>query len=86
MEPLTQAALGAAAAVACTRKTPFKHAFWLGALGGLLPDADVLIRSSNDPLLHLEYHRQFTHSLLFIPAGGLITAMIGHLITKAKHP
>ncbi|GAL32009.1 integral membrane protein [Vibrio maritimus] len=38
----------------------------LGLLSGLAPDIDVLIRSSHDPLLFLEFHRQFTHSLLFI--------------------
>ena len=67
MEPLTQATIGSAAAIALTRRHLSQRAFWIGALGGFLPDADVLIRSSDDPLLHLEYHRHFTHSLLFIP-------------------
>ena len=84
MEPLTQATLGAAAAIAFTRDTPINHAFWMGALGGFLPDADVLIRSAEDPLLHLEYHRHFTHSLIFIPIGGFITAAIGQLLTRGK--
>ena len=84
MEPLTQATLGAAAAIAFTRTVPVKHAFWIGALGGLLPDADVLIRSSTDPLLHLEYHRQFTHSIAFIPFGGAISAGIVHLLTRTQ--
>jgi inner membrane protein len=45
-------------------------------VGGLLPDADVLIRSRTDPLLFLEYHRQFTHSLVMIPVGALLTALL----------
>ena len=49
-----------------------------------MPDSDVLIRSASDPLLHLEYHRHFTHALLFIPIGGLITAALGRLITRGK--
>ena len=61
-----------------------KTALWIGALGGFLPDADVLIRSASDPLLHLEYHRHFTHALLFIPLGGLIAAAIGALLTRGK--
>jgi len=85
MEPLTQATIGAVAAIALTRNGSIKQAFWIGALGGFLPDADVLIRSAEDPLLHLEYHRHFTHSLFFIPIGGLITAGIGTLISKGKH-
>jgi inner membrane protein len=46
-----------------------------GFLAGLAPDLDVLIRSSEDPLLFLEYHRQFTHSLLFIPVGAALVAL-----------
>jgi len=46
-----------------------------GGVAGLLPDADVFIGSANDPLLAIEYHRQFTPSLAFIPAGGLIAPL-----------
>ena len=44
----------------------------------MAPDLDVLIRSSSDPMLFLEYHRQFTHSLIFIPVGGLLCALFLH--------
>ena len=47
-----------------------------GFAAGLLPDADVFIRSSSDPLLQMEYHRQFTHALVFTPVGGLIAALL----------
>lgn len=46
----------------------------LGFIGGMAPDLDVFIRSQEDPLLFLEFHRQFTHSLIFIPIGGLLVA------------
>jgi inner membrane protein len=36
----------------------------------------VLIRSAGDPLLAIEHHRGFTHSLLFVPAGGVIAALL----------
>lgn len=52
-----------------------RRAWWLGALGGMAPDLDVLIRSASNPLLELEYHRHFTHSLAFIPIGGLLVAL-----------
>lgn len=42
----------------------------------MLADLDVLIRSSKDTLLAVEYHRHFTHSLVFIPVGGLITSLL----------
>lgn len=47
----------------------------VGAAAALLPDADVLIRSAADPLMAIEHHRGFTHSLLFVPAGGFIAAL-----------
>ena len=75
MDPLTQATLGAAAAQVSKPKR-FVAATLVGAVGGALPDVDILIRSSSDPLLSLEYHRHFTHSLAFIPIGGAIAAAL----------
>ena len=43
-------------------------------VASVAPDLDVLIRSSVDPLLFLEFHRQFTHSLVFIPIGAALCA------------
>ena len=56
----------------------------IGALSGMAPDLDVLITSSSDPLLFLEYHRQFTHSLIFIPFGALACALIFYGFFKNK--
>jgi len=53
-----------------------KPATLAGAVAGLLADADVLIRSADDPLLTIEYHRHFTHSLLFIPFGAAIACLL----------
>jgi len=36
----------------------------------------VLIRSPTDSLLAIEYHRHFTHSLFFIPLGGLLVSLV----------
>ena len=51
-----------------------------GFLAGMAPDLDVFIRSSADPLLFLVYHRQFTHSLVFIPVGGLLCGWLLYLL------
>lgn len=78
MDPVSQGALGAALPTALARETHRARlgAFAIaGALGGMAPDLDVLIRSREDPLLFLEYHRHFTHALAFIPVGGLIVAL-----------
>ncbi|MDQ8204173.1 metal-dependent hydrolase [Pelagicoccus sp. SDUM812003] len=74
MDPVSQGALGATAAALGAKKDEVRLAALVGWIGGMLADADVFIRSSEDPLLQIEYHRHFTHSLLFIPVGGLIAA------------
>lgn len=76
MDPLTQGVLGASLPQASARRGELAIAGILGFLAGMAADLDVLIRSSTDPLLFLEYHRQFTHSLIFIPVGGLVCATV----------
>ncbi|KGE03652.1 metal-dependent hydrolase [Pseudohaliea rubra] len=78
MDPLTQGFAGAALPQAAVRRTGAATAGLLGFLAGMAPDLDVLIRSSEDPLLFLEYHRQFTHSLVIIPFGGALCALLLH--------
>lgn len=75
MDPLTQGLLGAAAAHAAFGRQLGTRALLIGGVAGVLPDADVFIRSAADPLLAVEVHRQFTHSLAFIPVGGLLAAL-----------
>jgi inner membrane protein len=75
MDPLTQGALGATLSQAGSARREVVTAGVLGFVAGMAADLDVLIRSPDDPLLFLEYHRQFTHSLVFIPVGGLICAI-----------
>jgi inner membrane protein len=53
-----------------------------GTVGGLAPDLDVLIRSSSDPILYLEFHRQFTHSLIFIPLGAALCALVSYGLVR----
>ena len=81
MDPLSQAALGAVAPQTLASKTAIDTVGLMrigiiGALAGMAPDIDVLIQSSTDPLLQLEYHRQFTHSLIFIPSGAALCALV----------
>ena len=76
MDPLSQGTVGAAFAQSAANKNNIFKIGLIGFLAGLAPDLDVLIQSSTDPILFLEYHRQFTHSLLFIPFGSLIVALV----------
>lgn len=75
MDPLTQGVVGAIVAQTAASKENIGKACIIGALAGMAPDLDVLIRSAGDPLLALEFHRHFTHSLFFVPFGGLICAL-----------
>jgi inner membrane protein len=76
MDPITQGTVGAAFAQSAANKNNILRISIIGFLAGLAPDLDVLIRSSTDPILFLEYHRQFSHSLFFIPLGSLIVALL----------
>ena len=76
LDPLSQAAVGAVVPQATMKRPELLRLTLVGALAGMAPDLDVLIRSDSDPLLFLEFHRQFTHSLLFIPLGSLLCALV----------
>ena len=76
MDPISQATVGAAFAQSTANKNNIIKISVIGLVAGLAPDLDVLIRSSTDPMLSLEYHRQFTHSLFFIPFGALLVALL----------
>ena len=84
MDPVSQGTVGAAFAQSSANKINIAKISIVGFLAGLAPDLDVLIRSSTDPVLFLEYHRQFTHSLVFIPFGALfVAALIFPLVKKS---
>ena len=76
MDPLSQGVLGASISQSFSDKKNVVFVFIIGFLAGMFPDVDIFFRSNNDPLLFLEFHRQFTHSLIFIPVGGFIFTLI----------
>ncbi len=76
MDPFTQGLLGASLSCSFSKKNQIKIASLCGFAGGLAPDLDIFIKSKEDPLLFLEFHRHFTHSLVFIPVLGFLVATI----------
>ena len=82
MDPISQGAFGAIFAQTISSRKKYMAVALLGCIAGFSPDLDVLIRSSSDPLLKLEFHRQFTHSLVFIPFGALIVTLLTRFIFK----
>ena len=87
MDPISQGAAGATFSQVFGSGSKKKLGLigLLGFLSGLAPDLDILIRSPSDPLLALEYHRQFTHSLFFIPIGGWVCALVLYQLISRRH-
>lgn len=85
MDLLTHGLTGALAARSLAGREHARLALGTGFAVALLPDADTLIRSPADPLLAIEFHRHFSHSLLFAPLGALLgAALVWLLIGRRK--
>jgi inner membrane protein len=82
MDPVTQGAFGAIFAQTMSNKKKILVGSLVGCLAGLAPDLDIFIRSASDPLLKLEFHRQFTHSIIFIPIGALIVTLFSRILFR----
>lgn len=80
MDPISHAVLGTALTQTTQHRQYAARLGLLGLLAAMAPDLDIVIRSSTNPFLALEYHRQFTHSLAFIPIGGLLCALVFHAL------
>ena len=84
MDPLTQGLLGGALALSVANKKESRLAAAIGFAAALPADADILIGAGDDPLLNIEFHRHFTHSLIFIPIGALMVASILWLLLRKR--
>ncbi len=84
MDPVSQGLVGSVLPASASNKKEVRLAIVIGFVSGLLADIDIIIRSSTDPLLFIEYHRQFTHSLLFIPIGGLVAGGLCWLFLRKR--
>jgi inner membrane protein len=81
VDPVTQTLLGSAAAQAVLNRKIGPAAALFGAVGGVLPDIDVLATWA-DPALPIEFHRHFTHGLAFVPVGGAAAALPFLLVAR----
>jgi inner membrane protein len=84
MDILTQGLIGAACAGSAAREAERRWALGIGFFTGMLADLDVLIRSAEDPLRVLEFHRHFTHALAFVPLGALLGAGLAWLLLRRR--
>lgn len=82
MDPITHGITGAAAAQIFSKKSHLRAASITGLVAAQVADFDIFIRVSSNPLLNVEVHRQFTHSLLFIPFGALLVTGLLWFVMK----
>ncbi|GAB4567800.1 MAG: metal-dependent hydrolase [Haliangiales bacterium] len=85
MDGFTQGALGAAVTQAFYGDRLGRWALPIGWFAGMLPDADIFIRNSADPLWGWTFHRTVTHGLAFVPIGALL-ACLPFLLARSLRP
>jgi len=79
MDTPTQALLGAVVGQACFSRKLGKRALWWGALGGAIPDLDVISVAFTGPWGEFLYHRGPTHALWFGPVAG---SLLGYAVWR----
>ncbi len=78
MDSLTQIVLGAACGEIALGKKIGNKALLFGAIGGTIPDLDVILGSFFYPneIDNLAFHRGFMHSILFSLIGSLVIGFV----------
>jgi inner membrane protein len=84
MDSLTQIVLGAAVGEVVLGKKVGNKAMLYGAIAGTIPDLDTLASNFLDTSRALEFHRGFTHSIVFSAVFAPIFAWIVTLYEKYK--
>lgn len=79
MDLITQTVLGAAVGEATLGKKAGNKAILWGAIGGLIPDLDVLVTPFYNVVDGLFVHRGFSHSLIF---AFILAPPMGFLLSK----
>ncbi|MCH7675762.1 metal-dependent hydrolase [candidate division KSB1 bacterium] len=79
MDSITQIALGAAVGEAVLGKKVGNKAVLWGAVAGTIPDLDVIPGFFMDTVARLDFHRGFSHSILFFL---ILAPILGTLVAK----
>jgi inner membrane protein len=81
MDSLTQIVLGAAVGEAILGKRVGNKAIFYGAIAGTIPDLDVLVSNFTDTVTGIEWHRGFSHSIVF---AVLMAPILGYAVSKLE--
>ena len=85
MDSLTQITLGAAVGeVVLGRKVGNRALLW-GAVGGTIPDLDVLANFFMSEVDALAFHRGVSHSIFFSVVGGILFGWLTEKFYKSKY-
>ncbi len=85
MDSLSQMVLGAAVGEAAFGKKLGNRAMLWGAIGGTIPDLDVLASPFMSEVNALAFHRGISHSIFFSVVGGLVMGYLIHSIYRSRH-
>ncbi len=85
MDSLAQIVLGAAVGEAVLGKKIGNRAMLWGAIGGTIPDLDVLGGMFLNDLDNLAFHRGFSHSIFFGIIGAFVFGWLVHWQYKSKY-
>ncbi len=85
MDSITQIVLGAAVAEATLGKKIGNRAMLWGAIGGTIPDLDVISNLWLTQLEGLAAHRGITHSIFFAVVFGPVMAWLVHRMYSSPH-
>ena len=81
MDSLTQIVLGAAVGNAVLGRRVGNKALLYGAIAGTIPDLDVIVGKFTDTITAIEWHRGFSHSILFCV---LMSPIFGWLVNHIE--
>lgn len=84
MDSITQAVLGAAVAEAMVGKKIGRTASVIGAIGGTIPDLDIVVYPLLNDLEKISFHRGYSHSILFCLLAAFIGAYLFRYFRKTK--
>ena len=76
MDSLSQIVLGAACGEAVAGRKIGNRAMLWGAIGGTIPDLDVMAEVFTDRMTAMAFHRGFMHSMLFAVLAPWILAFL----------
>lgn len=84
MDSLTQIVLGAACGEVVAGRRLGNRAMLWGAVGGTIPDLDVMAELFTDRLTAMSFHRGFMHSMLFAAVAPWLFAWLAQLFYSQR--